>query len=148
VDHCVFGLEDSAGMDKALRDAAVVLHCAGPYIHTYKPMAEACLRTGTHYLDLTGEIAVLEALVGYDTEAKTRKVMLLPAVGFDVVPSDCLALHLKQRLPTATQLALAYHSRGPARNSHHDDGDDPLWRHGAAQWSAGALSARGEVPHD
>jgi len=114
VDHCVFDLEDSAGMDKALRNAAVVLHCAGPYVYTYKPMVEGCLRTGTHYLDLTGEIPVLEALVGYDAEAKTRKVMLLPAVGYDVAPSDCLAVHLKQRLPTATRLALAFHSRGPA----------------------------------
>jgi short subunit dehydrogenase-like uncharacterized protein len=113
-NHCVFGLEDSTAMDKALRNTAVVLHCAGPYIYTYKPMVEGCLRTGAHYLDLTGEIPVLEALAGYDAEAKSRKVMVLPAVGYDVVPSDCLALHLKQRLPTATQLALAFHSRGPA----------------------------------
>jgi len=113
-NHCVFGLEDSIAMDKALRNAAVVLHCAGPYVYTYKPMIEGCLRTGAHYLDLTGEIPVLQALAGYDAEAKSRKVMVLPAVGYDVVPSDCLALHLKQRLPTATQLALAFHSRGPA----------------------------------
>ena len=38
--------------------------------------------------------------------------MLLPGVGFDVVPSDCLAAHLKRRLPSATHLALGFQSLG------------------------------------
>lgn len=111
----VFGLDDPAAVDKSLQDVAVVLNCAGPFIHTYKPMSEACLRTGTHYLDITGEIPVFAALAGRDADAKARKVMLLPGVGFDVVPTDCLSLHLKGRLPAATHLALAWSSRGPAR---------------------------------
>lgn len=114
VECRIFGLDDSSAMDKALKDMAVVLHCAGPYIYTSRQMVEGCLRTGTHYLDLTGEIAVYAALAARNSEARARGVMLLPAVGFDVVPTDCLALHLKQRLPTATRLALAFHSRGPA----------------------------------
>jgi short subunit dehydrogenase-like uncharacterized protein len=48
----------------------MVLHCAGPYIHTFKPMADGCLRTGTHYLDITGEIPVYESLAARDSEAK------------------------------------------------------------------------------
>ena len=115
VDCCVFSLEDTAAIDKALTKVVVVLHCAGPYIHTYKPMMEGCLRTGSHYLDLTGEIPVLEGLAARDAEARSRKVMLLPAVGFDVAPTDCLALHLKQRLPSATHLALATQTQGPAK---------------------------------
>ena len=109
----IFGLDDSASMDKALADVGVLLHCAGPYIHTYKPMVEGCLRTGAHYLDITGEVPVLDALAGRDAEAKARKVMLLPGAGFDVVPTDCLALHLKRRLPSATRLTLAWYSQGP-----------------------------------
>jgi short subunit dehydrogenase-like uncharacterized protein len=34
--------------------------------------------------------------------------MLLPGVGFDVVPSDCLALHLKQRMPDAIDLRISF----------------------------------------
>ena len=52
-----------------------------------------------HYLDITGEIDVFEALAAGDAEARARGVILLPGVGFDVVPSDCLAAHLKRRLP-------------------------------------------------
>ncbi|NTU75607.1 MAG: NAD(P)H-binding protein, partial [Anaerolineaceae bacterium] len=110
----VFSLDDPAAIDNALNDVPVVLHCAGPYRHTSRPMADACIRTGVHYLDLTGEIPVLSALAARDTEARIRSVMLLPAVGFDVVPTDCLAAHLKQRLPSATHLAIAFHTHGPA----------------------------------
>ena len=114
VESQVFSLDNSIDLDRALRDVPVVLHCAGPYLQTSKPMVEACLRTGTHYLDLTGEIPVYEAIAARDAEAKARGVMLLPGVGFDVVPTDCLAVHLKQRLPSATDLTLAFHIQGPA----------------------------------
>ena len=113
-EYRVFNLEDSTAMDQALTDVDVVLHCAGPYLYTFKPIMEGCLRTGTHYLDLTGEIPVYAGLAARDTEAKDRGVMLLPGVGFDVVPTDCLAVHLKQSLPSATHLALAFQGQGPA----------------------------------
>jgi short subunit dehydrogenase-like uncharacterized protein len=114
LEHRVFSLEDSTSIDRALKEVSVVLHCAGPYRYTFKPMMEGCLRTGVHYLDLTGEIPVYEGLAARDTQAKAKGVMLLPGVGFDVVPTDCLAMHLKQRLPSATRLTLAFHSQGPA----------------------------------
>lgn len=112
VDYHVFSLDDPAAIDLALKDVVAVLSCAGPFIHTYKPMLEGCLRSGVHYLDITGEIPVLEGLLARDSQAKARDVMLLPAVGYDVVPTDCLALHLKQRLPTATHLTLATYPVG------------------------------------
>lgn len=113
VEYCVFDLRDPHKIEQALKDVAVVLHCAGPFMYTSKPMVEACLRTGTHYLDLTGEIPVYEALAARDAEAKAQGIMLLPGAGFDVVPTDCLAVHLKQRLPSATHLTLAFQSEGP-----------------------------------
>jgi short subunit dehydrogenase-like uncharacterized protein len=109
-----FDLDDPDAMDRALGSVPVVLHGAGPYRLTAMPFVEACLRTNVHYLDLTGELPVLEALAARDAEARARGIMLLPAVGFDVVPTDCLAVHLHHRLPSATRLTLAFHSDGPA----------------------------------
>jgi len=114
VEYRAFDLSDPQKIEAAIKDVTVVLHCAGPFIHTYRPMVEACLKTGTHYLDLTGEIPVYEAVATRDAEAKARGIMLMPAVGFDVVPTDCLALHLKNRLPSATHLRLAFKRDGPA----------------------------------
>ena len=114
LEHKVFRLEDEQALEEAVGSVQAVLHCAGPYIHTFEPMVEACLRQRTHYMDITGEIPVLEQLQDRDQRAKQREVMILPAVGFDVVPTDCLAVHLKNRLPSATRLALAFHGEGPA----------------------------------
>ncbi len=71
-------------------------------------MVDACLLARAHYLDITGEIDVFESVLGRDEEARQRGIVLLPGAGFDVVPSDCLAALLKQRLPSATKLELAF----------------------------------------
>lgn len=105
-------LDDAASLDAMLQDVVVVLHCAGPFVHTAAPMVDACLRSGVHYLDITGEIAVFEALAARYDEAKRAGVMLLPGAGFDVVPSDCLAAHLNRRLPSATRLLLGIRALG------------------------------------
>lgn len=101
-----FGLGDTARLEAALADVAVVLHIAGPFSATSRPMVDACIRTNTHYLDITGEIDVFEALANRDGEARLAGIMLLPGVGFDVVPSDCLAAHMKRRMPDARDLKI------------------------------------------
>lgn len=112
LEYRTFSLDDEAAIDEALADVTVVLHCAGSFSRTSKPMVDGCLRTKTHYLDITGEVAVFEAIANRDSEAKAAGIMLLPGVGFDVVPSDCLAAHLKSRMPDATQLSLAFQILG------------------------------------
>ena len=101
-------LDDPRAMDAALAGVTVVLHCAGPFHRTVEAMTEACLRNGASYLDITGEIAVFERVARLDARAKARGVTLLPGVGFDVVPTDCVAAYLHARLPTATELTLAF----------------------------------------
>jgi len=111
-----FALDETEKLNAALNEVAMVLHCAGPFSLTSKAMGEACLRTKTHYTDITGEIAVFEACAAADQKAKDAGIMVMPGVGFDVVPSDCLAMHLKDRLPSATNLTLAWYGMG--RMSH------------------------------
>ncbi len=112
LDYRAFSLNDDAAVNEALADVVAVLHCAGPFSQTSEPMVAGCLRTKTHYLDITGEVAVFEAIAARNHDAKTAGVMLLPGVGFDVVPTDCLAAHLKDRLPSATRLALGFQALG------------------------------------
>ena len=73
---------------------------------------EACIRTRTHYLDITGEIAVFERAKSMHERAMEAGIMFMSGVGFDVVPTDCIALHLKNLLPDATHLKLAFGSVG------------------------------------
>lgn len=92
----------------AVADVDVVLNCAGPFVDTYEPLVEACLESGAHYLDITGELDVFQGVAAHDEAAQDAGVMLMSGVGFDVVPTDCLAAHLANRLPDATHLALGF----------------------------------------
>lgn len=122
LEYRAFSLEETSKLEAALREVEAVLHCAGPFVHTCRQMAEACLRTKRHYVDISGEIPGFEALAAMDVEAKDAGTMLLPGAGFDVVPSDCLATHLNQRLLTASHLRIyirgigAGVSRGTAKS--------------------------------
>lgn len=110
----VFGLKGPKGVREGLRGVAAVLHCAGPFAKTAPPMLEACLERGVHYLDITGEIEVFRLAHERDGAARQRGIALLPGVGFDVVPSDCLAALLARRLPQAVRLTLAFEGEGGA----------------------------------
>lgn len=114
--HCparVFSLEESERLREGLAGCRLVLHCAGPFSATSEPMREACLAVGSHYLDITGEWEVIAAAADHHEAAVAAGVILLPAVGFDVVPSDCLAALLAARMPEATLLQLAFAGVGP-----------------------------------
>lgn len=123
LDYRAFSLDETAKLDSALLEVDAVLHCAGPFVHTFRQMAEACLRTKRHYVDISGEIPGFEALAAMDAQAKQAGIMLMPGGGFDVVPSDCLAAYVKRRLPSATHLRLyirgvgAGVSRGTAKSA-------------------------------
>lgn len=130
-----FALDDAARLRRELADASAVLNLAGPFSATAAPLAEACLAGGTHYVDVTGEVAVLRALAARHREAAAAGVVLLPGAGFDVVPTDCLALHLKRRLPEARRLRLAVGgvsmvSRGTAKTVIESLGRGVLVRRG------------------
>lgn len=112
-------LSDADGLRAALEDVAAVLHIAGPFSQTAAPMVEACLATRTHYLDVTGEIDVFEAIARRGPEAEEAGVVLLPGVGFDVVPTDCLAAHTAARIdePTVLRIAVAGGEGGASRGT-------------------------------
>lgn len=115
--YVAFDLSNNAAVDIALKDVKVVLHCAGPFIYTSKPMIEACLRNKAHYLDITGEIPVFEGAHDHDAVAKAAGILVMPGVGFDVVPTDCMSLYLKEQLPDADKLELCLMNKG-GRLSH------------------------------
>ncbi|NJO86778.1 MAG: hypothetical protein HC821_01565 [Lewinella sp.] len=104
----VVDLQDKPALEALLNQAPIVLHCAGPFALTARQMHQACLATQTHYLDITGEITAFAQAHKLSSAAQAANIMLLPGVGFDVVPTDCLAAFLKTKLPDATHLSLAF----------------------------------------
>ncbi|SNR45889.1 saccharopine dehydrogenase (NAD+, L-lysine forming) [Haloechinothrix alba] len=108
LEYRVFDLAAPAAIRAGLRGIDAVAHCAGPFSATARPMVDACLAAGAHYLDITGEIDVFEDVYARHAEAERAGVVLLPGAGFDVVPTDCVAAVLAGRLPQANYLDLAF----------------------------------------
>lgn len=112
LEYEVFEVSEKQKLENWLKRGEIVLHCGGPFVYTAKEMVDACLATKTHYLDITGEFQVFDLIKEYDDDAKEKEIMLLPGAGFDVVPSDCIAKMLHEKLPTAKALKLAFTSKG------------------------------------
>ncbi|APX68019.1 MULTISPECIES: trans-acting enoyl reductase family protein [unclassified Brucella] len=106
-----FGLDNPALASQQIEGFALVLNCAGPFSVTAAPMMEACLHCRVHYLDITGEINVFELAQSLNASAKAAGIVICPGVGFDVIPTDCIAAALKAALPDATHLALGFDTR-------------------------------------
>jgi short subunit dehydrogenase-like uncharacterized protein len=131
----VFDLRDAAATARNVEGMALVLHCAGPFSATAAQMMAACLAAHAHYLDITGEISVFEHARTLDAAAREAGIVICPGVGFDVIPTDCVAAALKATLPDATHLALGFDSRS---------GFSP----GTAKTSVEGLAQGGKVRQD
>jgi short subunit dehydrogenase-like uncharacterized protein len=119
LDYVAFSLDNAQSVAAELRRSGVrlVLHVAGPFIHTSLPMLQACIESGVHYLDITGEIAVYEQTFAHDSAARAAGIVAMSGVGFDIVPSDCLSRYVADRHPGATRLEVAIHMSGGANAS-------------------------------
>lgn len=115
----VFGVDDESALRAALEDVRCVLNVAGPFSATAAAVIAACLATGTHYLDTTGELAVFSHAERLDVAAIQADVMLMPGVGWDVVPSDCIALHVARRVDGIQKLRIGLAHKGgiPSRGT-------------------------------
>jgi short subunit dehydrogenase-like uncharacterized protein len=112
LEYKVFGLDNVAEIEQNIKEFKVVLNCAGPFSSTAKPMVEACLAQKVHYLDITGEIVVFELCAKLSDRAQKAGIMLMPGVGFDVIPTDCAAAMAKAKMPDATHLKIAFAGLG------------------------------------
>ena len=106
-DYVVLSLENNHdNLVKVLKHFEIVLHIAGPYTFTGEPMLDAVIEAGTHYVDLTGENHVIQQQLNRHEEFKAANIMVMPAVGYDVVPTDCLNVYVTDQIDNATNLTV------------------------------------------
>ena len=85
-------LDDPASLEQAFAGCAVVINCAGPYLDTAAPVAQAALRAGCHYIDVTAEQPSAQAsFADFDTPAHAAGRVVIPAAGFFGGLADLLA---------------------------------------------------------
>lgn len=126
-------LDDAESLRRTVQNFSTVLNAAGPFVDTFEPLLHACLEARTHYLDIGGEVDVYERIADFSSSAERAGIMLMPGVGFDMVPGDCLALYLKEQLPDAEELHIGMQctgslSRGTLRSAMRSMGGGTLLR--------------------
>ncbi|MGW0570309.1 saccharopine dehydrogenase family protein [Streptomyces tauricus] len=102
-----FALDDPETVREELRGARVLLNVAGPFSSTAERLIDACIAEGVHYLDTTAEFAIFALTEERSGAAAAAGVMLVPGVGWDVVPSDAVAVHAARRTPRPVGLRVA-----------------------------------------
>ncbi|KAI8338630.1 saccharopine dehydrogenase [Chlamydoabsidia padenii] len=89
IDLIVADATNPDSLDSFLCDTMVVISTVGPYVKYGTPLVEACLRQGTHYVDITGEHNWIKYLIdNYHEQAQNKNILIVPTCGFDSVPSD------------------------------------------------------------
>jgi short subunit dehydrogenase-like uncharacterized protein len=106
-------LDDDAALRELLEGAAAVINCAGPFTLAGDALARAAVATGTHYVDSTGEQAFIQMLFErHGAAAERAGVALVPALGFDYAPGDCIASLAARGLEPLDEIVLAYSMEG------------------------------------
>lgn len=110
-------VDDAEGLRRACARASVVLSCAGPFAVFGRPVQDAALAAGTHFIDVTGEQGYMLDTWRRNDEARAAGVVLLNAAGFDVVPTDLCAWLACRGIDAPEQVDIAFAASG-GRLSH------------------------------
>lgn len=117
-DVIVAPSQDQLAVDAIVSRARVVLNTAGPFALYGTPVVDACVRFGTHYVDITGETPWMREIANrYHAAAADRGTRIIPCCGFDSVPSDLGAMlmtrHVNETMQTpCTEVRAAYQISG------------------------------------
>ena len=80
---------DVSALEKMCKDTEVVLSTAGPYHKYGSDLLGACVKSGCHYVDITGESFWIKDMIEkHHKEASNKGVRIINACGFDSAPSD------------------------------------------------------------
>jgi short subunit dehydrogenase-like uncharacterized protein len=100
-------LDDAATLRAAVGSVGLLLNAAGPFAATSPALMAAGLQAGVNYLDIANEMAVFQAAAALQRQARGKRIVLMPGVGFGVVVSDALAHYAAEQVPGATDLEIA-----------------------------------------
>jgi short subunit dehydrogenase-like uncharacterized protein len=91
----------------------IVLNTAGPFALYGDLIVDACVRHGTHYVDITGETPWIRRLIDrHHATAAKDGTRIVPSCGFDSVPSDLgaylMVRHIQEKLQSQCAGLTAY----------------------------------------
>lgn len=88
--------KDPASLDALVARTRVIITTVGPYDRYGSELVAACVRAGTDYCDLTGEVQWMRKMIdAHDSRARETGARIVHTCGFDSIPSDLGTLMLQ-----------------------------------------------------
>jgi short subunit dehydrogenase-like uncharacterized protein len=105
---------DQTAIDRIVQSTRVLLSTAGPFALYGTKVVDACVRFGTHYVDITGETPWVRMLIDrYHEKAAADGTRIIPFCGFDSIPSDLGAMLIARTLgPQTSEVKAFFQMRG------------------------------------
>ncbi len=93
--------DDPSSLAAMTAKARVVLTTVGPYAEHGEPLVEACVKTETDYVDITGEPAFVDRMLArWHVRAEAARIRVVSCCGFDSIPHDLGAYYTVRKLPS------------------------------------------------
>ncbi|NUP10168.1 MAG: saccharopine dehydrogenase [Polyangiaceae bacterium] len=81
--------KDSASLEAIAAQTRVVCATAGPFAQVGSGVVAACVKNGTSYCDITGEVQWIRKMIdAHHDDAQHKRARIVPCCGFDSIPSD------------------------------------------------------------
>ncbi|XP_050497990.1 saccharopine dehydrogenase-like oxidoreductase [Diabrotica virgifera virgifera] len=102
-------IKNQTSLNEMAQKAKVILNCCGPYRLMGFPVVEACIKAGTHHLDVSGEPSFIDSLPAkYDVAAKEKGIYIVSACGVDCLSTDLASTYLQQKFDGVLNSVVAY----------------------------------------
>ncbi len=97
IDLFAADADDANALEAITAQAEVIITTVGPYARYGSTLVATCVKTGTDYCDLSGEVPWMRRMIeAHHRSALASGVRVVHSCGFDSVPSDIGVLHLQQ----------------------------------------------------
>lgn len=90
-------IDDMESLERMTASAKIIINAVGPYRFYGERVIQACIKSGTHHVDVSGEPQFMETMqLKYHDVAKEKGIYIISACGFDSIPADLGAVFLQK----------------------------------------------------
>lgn len=111
VDIFIAESNDEDALDNITLNTQVVLSTAGPFHRYSSKLVKSCVKNSSDYVDITGEFFWIREMIDlHHNEASSKGVRIIPACGYDSIPSDLGTFFANSKIKEPVKRIESFHA--------------------------------------
>lgn len=111
VDIFIAESNDEDALDNITLNTQVVLSTAGPFHRYSSKLVKSCVKNTSDYVDITGEFFWIREMIDlHHKKASSKGVRIIPACGYDSIPSDLGTFFASSRIKEPIKRIESFHA--------------------------------------